>query len=128
MRYGWQAQSVQGGRPQKGCLVNFTRSAFLTGSAMLFTLAAAAPANAQDLQDRQATPPPPVETPLPTDPDQVQFSSGTLEYDRPLEAGMVMASELFLTHPGVGSAGFEQNMIVTSDGCELLTRTPMLLE
>ncbi|MBS0578093.1 MAG: aminopeptidase P family protein [Proteobacteria bacterium] len=53
--------------------------------------------------------------------------SGTLGYDLPLEAGMVMASELFLTHPGVGTAGFEQNMIVTADGCELLTRTPMLL-
>jgi LPS-assembly protein len=63
-------------------LVNFTRSAFLAGSAMLFALAAAAPAGAQDLQDRQATPPPSAETPPPADPDQVQFSSGTLEYDQ----------------------------------------------
>ncbi len=46
--------------------------------------------------------------------------------DRPLSAGMVMASELFLTHPGVGTAGFEHNLIVTEDGCELLTKTPML--
>ena len=51
---------------------------------------------------------------------------GVLKYDEPLEAGMVMASEVFLTHPGVGTAGFEQNMIVTESGIELLTRTPML--
>ena len=62
--------------------MNLTRSAFLTGSAMLVAVAAASPASAQDLQDRQATPPPPVETPLPTDPDQVQFSAGTLQYDQ----------------------------------------------
>jgi LPS-assembly protein len=65
--------------------VNFTRSAFLAGSAMLFVLAAAAPAGAQDLQDRQATPPPSAETPPPTDPDQVQFSAGALEYDQDSE-------------------------------------------
>jgi glycine/D-amino acid oxidase-like deaminating enzyme len=29
-------------------------------------------------------------------------------------------------HPGVGTAGFEQNFIVTSGGAEFLTRTPML--
>jgi LPS-assembly protein len=63
-------------------LVNFTRSAFLAGSAILFAVAIASPALAQDLQDRQATPPPPIDTPPPTDPDQVQFSSGTLEYDQ----------------------------------------------
>jgi hypothetical protein len=39
---------------------------------------------------------------------------------------MVMASEIFLTHPGVGTAGFEQNLIVTTGAPELLTRTPML--
>ena len=27
---------------------------------------------------------------------------------------MVMAAEIFLTHPGVGTAGFEQNLIVTT--------------
>ena len=43
-----------------------------------------------------------------------------------VEAGMVMAAEIFLTHPGVGTAGFEQNLIVTDTGPELLTRTPML--
>jgi hypothetical protein len=50
--------------------------------------------------------------------------SGALQYDVPLEAGMVMASELFLTHPGVGTAGFEQNVIVAPTAS--LTRTPML--
>ena len=54
MRYGWQALFDRTGSPQKGCLVNFTRSAFLAGSAMLFAVAAANPAGAQDLQDRQA--------------------------------------------------------------------------
>lgn len=52
--------------------------------------------------------------------------TGKLKYDRPLQAGMVMAAEIFLTHPGVGTAGFEQNVIVTADGAELLTKTPML--
>jgi Xaa-Pro dipeptidase len=51
---------------------------------------------------------------------------GILRYDAPLEAGMVMAAEIFLTHPGVGTAGFEQNLIVTDAGPELLTCTPML--
>jgi Xaa-Pro dipeptidase len=53
-------------------------------------------------------------------------TEGALHYDVPLEAGMVMAAEIFLTHPGVGTAGFEQNLIVTDAGPELLTRTPML--
>jgi Xaa-Pro aminopeptidase len=52
--------------------------------------------------------------------------TGALRYDVPLEAGMVMAAEIFLTHPGVGTAGFEQNLIVTESGPELLDRTPML--
>jgi Xaa-Pro dipeptidase len=51
---------------------------------------------------------------------------GALHYDVPLQAGMVMAAEIFLTHPGVGTAGVEQNLIVTDAGPELLTRTPML--
>lgn len=42
------------------------------------------------------------------------------------EAGMVLGVETFLALPGVGSAGFEQNLIVTEDGTELLTRTPMI--
>ena len=52
--------------------------------------------------------------------------SGVLHYDAPLKAGMVMAAEIFLTHPGVGTAGFEKNLIVTEGGPELLDRTPML--
>jgi Xaa-Pro dipeptidase len=54
--------------------------------------------------------------------------TGWLQHDAPLESGMVMASEVFLTHPGVGTAGFEQNLIVTDQGCELLSQTPMLYE
>jgi Xaa-Pro aminopeptidase len=52
--------------------------------------------------------------------------TGTLKYDEPIRADMVMAAEIFLTHPGVGTAGFEQNFIVTESGAELLTRTPMI--
>jgi len=40
--------------------------------------------------------------------------------------GMVVATEAFLTIPGVGTAGFEQNSIVTKNGTELLTKTPMI--
>jgi Xaa-Pro aminopeptidase len=39
---------------------------------------------------------------------------------------MVLAVEAFLTHPGVGTSGFENNFIVTDTGAELLDRTPML--
>ncbi len=52
--------------------------------------------------------------------------SGALHYDVPLKAGMVMAAEIFLTHPGVGTAGFEKNLIVTEGAPEPLDRTPML--
>ena len=50
---------------------------------------------------------------------------GLMRYDDPLEPGMVMAAEVFLTHPGVGTAGFEQNFIVTESGAEILSKTPM---
>lgn len=53
-------------------------------------------------------------------------ADGSLRYDEPLQAGMVMAAEIFLTHPGVGTAGFEQNLIVTEHGPELLSQTPMI--
>jgi len=43
-----------------------------------------------------------------------------------LEENMVVGIEAFFTRAGVGSAGFEQNLIVTKDGPELLTTTPML--
>ena len=40
--------------------------------------------------------------------------------------GMVIGVECFLGRKGVGSAGFEQNAIITSTGVELITTTPML--
>src|ERR1700759_5175320 len=73
--------ACQGPSPEKGYLVIVTRSAFLAGSAILLALAAANPALAQDLQDRPAELPPPADTTVPTDPDQVQFSATTLQYD-----------------------------------------------
>ena len=42
------------------------------------------------------------------------------------EEGMAFGVEAFLARSGVGSAGFEQNLIVTAQGTELLTKTPML--
>jgi Xaa-Pro aminopeptidase len=39
---------------------------------------------------------------------------------------MVASTEAFLATPGVGGVGFEQNFIVTNDGTELLTTTPMI--
>lgn len=44
----------------------------------------------------------------------------------PLKPGMVLTAEAFLTRPGVGTAGFENNFIVTETGTELLDKTPML--
>jgi Xaa-Pro dipeptidase len=44
----------------------------------------------------------------------------------PIEPGMVLASEAFLERPGVGTAAFENNFIVTEKGAEILDRTPML--
>ena len=46
--------------------------------------------------------------------------------DAVFEAGMVLGVEAFFARKGVGSAGFEQNVIVTESGTELLTTTPML--
>ncbi len=42
-----------------------------------------------------------------------------------IRANMVCSSEAFLMRKGVGSAGFEQNFIVTESGIEMLTKTPM---
>ena len=44
-----------------------------------------------------------------------------------LRANMVVSIEVFLSRAGVGEAGFENNVIVTDTGTELLSRTPMLL-
>lgn len=49
-----------------------------------------------------------------------------IEGDEVFEQNMVLGIEAFLARDGVGSAGFEQNMIVTAEGTELLTKTPML--
>ena len=48
------------------------------------------------------------------------------QLDTPLQAGMVIGVEAFLTHEGVGTAAFEQNLIVTKQGSELLTTTPLV--
>jgi Xaa-Pro dipeptidase len=56
-------------------------------------------------------------------------AAGELGYkslDEPLRPGMVLAVEAFLTHTGIGTAGFENNFIVTDSGAELLDKTPML--
>jgi Xaa-Pro dipeptidase len=42
------------------------------------------------------------------------------------QEGMVMGVEAFLSAPGVGSAGFEQNVIVGREGAELLIDTPVV--
>ena len=44
----------------------------------------------------------------------------------PLAPGMVLTTEAFLSRPGVGAVGFENNFIVTDSGTELLDKTPML--
>jgi len=49
-----------------------------------------------------------------------------LEGDEVFEEDSVLGIEAFLAHEGVGSAGFEQNVIVTANGTELLTKTPMV--
>jgi Xaa-Pro aminopeptidase len=42
------------------------------------------------------------------------------------EAGMAIGIESFLSSEDGGSAGFEQNLIITDTGTELLTKTPMI--
>jgi LPS-assembly protein len=58
-----------------------TRKALLLAGMAVAALAAVPGARAQDLQDRPVDPPPPSESPLPDDPDQIQFSADTAEYD-----------------------------------------------
>jgi Xaa-Pro aminopeptidase len=53
-------------------------------------------------------------------PDCLDDSIKTFEKD------MVLGVEAFLAYEGVGSAGFEQNVIITENGTELLTTTPMI--
>jgi Xaa-Pro aminopeptidase len=47
-------------------------------------------------------------------------------YFETFQEGMTIGVEAFLTYPGVGTAGFEQNAIVGRDGLELLTHSPMV--
>lgn len=51
---------------------------------------------------------------------------GYRHLSKTLKPGMVLASEAFLSRPGVGTAGVENNFIVTDSGVELLDKTPML--
>jgi Xaa-Pro dipeptidase len=43
-----------------------------------------------------------------------------------LEAGMVLGVEVFLSRANIGSAAFEQNIIVGEESNELITKTPSL--
>jgi Xaa-Pro dipeptidase len=58
--------------------------------------------------------------------EQPWLGADILEGVDDFQAGMVMGVEAFLAHDGVGSAGFEQNVIITPVGAELLTKTPMV--
>lgn len=51
---------------------------------------------------------------------------GYRRLSEPMTPGMILTTEAFLTRPGVGSAGFENNFIVTATGTELLDTSPML--
>ena len=58
-----------------------TRKALLLAGILPFAFCLVPAAAAQDLQDRPVDPPPPSETALPSDPDQIQFSADLAEYD-----------------------------------------------
>jgi Xaa-Pro dipeptidase len=49
-----------------------------------------------------------------------------VDEDEVFEAGMVLGIEGFLAHEGVGNTSFEQNVIVTETGTELIISTPMI--
>lgn len=49
-----------------------------------------------------------------------------LKGDETFEPGMAFGVEAFFGQPGLGSAGFEQNLLVLEDGIELTTQTPMV--
>ena len=46
--------------------------------------------------------------------------------DARFEEGMLIGVEAFPARSGVGNAGFEQNHLVTVDGLELVTKTPLI--
>jgi Xaa-Pro aminopeptidase len=45
----------------------------------------------------------------------------------PLEPGMVVCVEPSVVEPGAGTLKIEDDVLVTDDGCELLTRSPITL-
>ncbi len=47
--------------------------------------------------------------------------------DKPYEAGMLIAVEAFMKHPGIGMSGLEDHVIVTETGCEQITNTPVYI-
>lgn len=51
---------------------------------------------------------------------------GAVSEEEAFEEGMVASAESFMTRDGVGSAGWEQNYIVTRTGVELITKTPVV--
>ena len=59
-----------------------------------------------------------IETPI--------FGKTLCDSDAVIEAGWVCGSEIFLSRPGLGSSGFEQNYIVHEDRNELITPAPLL--
>lgn len=54
------------------------------------------------------------------------FGKELCDAEQVVEAGWVCGSEIFLSRPGIGSAGFEQNFIVHEDRNEIITRGPMI--
>ena len=58
--------------------------------------------------------------------DEPLLSHGYRGKHTVIQQNMVMSTETFMATEGVGSAGFEQNFIVTAEGTELLTNTPLL--
>ena len=58
--------------------------------------------------------------------EKPDLSETYAEFDMAFEANMTFGIEAFLSAEGVGSAGFEQNIVVTETGAELLTPAPML--
>ena len=51
---------------------------------------------------------------------------GMCEEDPPFEADMICGIEVFLLREDVGFAGFEENLVVTAEGNDRLTTSPML--
>jgi len=58
--------------------------------------------------------------------EKLDLSESYAEFDMAFEPNMTFGIEAFLGAEGVGSAGFEQNIVVTDTGAELLTPAPML--